>query len=121
MNTAKTFIITALSSLITVAVVLSGAHAKDVVGGRIISKDDGGGIVKTTVKSSSDVTAKAMSDLHNHVDKTALKTFAKSAVDNSVLAREREVKAGMVQLERTASIRLMEMMFMLKLAFARAF
>lgn len=121
MNIAKTFIISTFSSLIAMAVVLSGAHAKDVVGGRILSKDDGS-IVKTTVKTSNDVAAKAISDLHNHVDKTALKTFAKSTVDgSSVLAREREVKAGLVQFERTTSIRFMEAILMLKLALARAF
>ena len=117
MNTIKTTTTTLFASFIAIAVMLSGAHAKDIVGTRN-AKDDT--VVKTTAKTT-DVAAKAVSDLHNHVDKTTLKAFAKSTSDNSMLARERELKEGAIKIERTLSVRLLEMKLFLKFAFARAF
>lgn len=119
MNKLKTTLTTIFSCLIACAVILSGAHAKEVVGGRLAAKDDGA-LAKSTVKSSGDAAAKAVGELHTHVDKTSLKVMAKSAVDSSILARERETKAGFAPLERTASIRFLEAIFMLRLALAGA-
>lgn len=118
MNTLKTTFISLFASFLAVAVVLSGAHAKDIAASRNLKDDT---LVKTMAKSPSDVTAKAMSDLHNHVDKTTFKAFAKTSVDNQMLARERELKEGVIKLERTMSVRMLEMMLLFRFALARAF
>lgn len=118
MNTLKTSFISIFACVITFAVTLSGAHAKDVVSTHNLSKDDGA--IKITVKTS-DVGAKALSDLHNHVDKTSLKSMSKTTAGDSILAREREAKADVIRVEHTLSIRLMELLLMFRMAFARAF
>ena len=66
-NTAKLLTATLLAHLMCVSVVLSHVHAKDAV-----SLLHAPGTVKLT---GNDITAKALGDLHHHIDKAGLKNI----------------------------------------------
>lgn len=81
-NTIKTFLVAAIACFISCTVVLSAAHAKDLVKDQLHDN--------TVMGRTSDTVSKAISDLHNHTDKQTLKAIS---MDNPVTAREREIKA----------------------------
>lgn len=66
-NTTKLLTATLLAHLMCVSVVLSHVHAKDAV-----SLMRAPGTVKLT---GNDITAKALGDLHHHIDKAGLKNI----------------------------------------------
>lgn len=93
----------AVAALISSAVLVSFTHAKD--------------IVKAAPASDlSAVNAKALGDLHNHTDKTVLKVFAKAVSDSGVAARERELKADMIKVERNLTNQLLEFLLFWRFA-----
>lgn len=65
-NTIKIATVTILAHLICLTVVLSHVHAKDAIS---LLKQPAG----TTKLGSRDITAKALGDLHHHIDKAGLK------------------------------------------------
>lgn len=71
-----------VACFLSLTVVMSSAHAKDIV--KDTSRDVG--MTSRTV----DPVAKAIGDLHNHIDKQTLKSIS---MDNPVSARQREIKA----------------------------
>lgn len=83
-NTLKYSFITVLAHLLCLTVVLSHVHAKDAVS--MISNPHA--INKTL---SKDIAAKALSDLHHHIDKTSLKNVHADA--STTAARVRELDA----------------------------
>ncbi len=90
MQTAKTKIfqslVVGIACVVAFSVFLLSVHAKDVVQCRELTNP---GRVEYHA-ASSDVTDKAISELHDHVDKQVLKTFAKSFGDNYTMSRGRE-------------------------------
>lgn len=118
MNTIKSTTLSVFASFIACSVILSGAHAKDVVGMRHFAKDDT--VLKTTIKTT-DVAQKALSELHNHVDKTSVKSMTKTTTLDTIMSREREAKAEFIRMQNALSVRIMEALFMLRLAIAHAF
>ncbi len=106
-----------LSSLLVVAVFLTATHAKDVLMSSalgILSSDT------PAVRTHDDISAKALSDLHSHVDKTMVKDpgMNKSFGDNAALAARRE--RDETEEEQPLSLKMIEMMLMVKLAYAYA-
>lgn len=104
---------TLLACFMGLAVVLASAHAKDVV--RASHPTD----VATIISRPGDINAKAIGDLHNHIDKQTLKNIA---MDNPQAARERELK-GVVDENRARGIAeiIEEMVAFYRLAFAMRF
>jgi len=72
----------AAACFMSLTVVMSAAHAKDLLKG---SSGDVAVMGRTV-----DPITKAIGDLHNHIDKQTLKNIS---MDNPVTAREREVRA----------------------------
>jgi hypothetical protein len=108
----KTAFIACLAHLMAGTVVLSHMHAGDVVS-HSVSKDS----LTQVTKSSPDLNAKAVGDLHNHIDKTMLKNIMKSAADSSTAASRRDLKPQQLEyeesiLERLAAQFLMFRVFM---------
>lgn len=100
-----------IAYLLCGSVVLSGAHAKDLV------KQSGHDNASATVKhSAGDITAKALSELHNHTDKTTVKNMAKATVHHRLAARERELKADVIKAEQSLSNYLEDTMLFWRLA-----
>lgn len=80
-NTTKILTATLLAHLMCVTVVLSHIHAKDAVS---LMRQH------SNIKlSSNDITAKALGDLHHHVDKASLKNV--TADTSTTAARTREL------------------------------
>lgn len=90
MQTAKTklfqSLIVGVASMLAFSVFLLSVHAKDIVQYRELMNP---GRVEYHA-ASSDVTDKAMSELHDHVDKQVLKTFSKTFGDSYTMSRGRE-------------------------------
>lgn len=90
MQTAKIKIfqsfIVGIASVVAFSVFLLSVHAKDVFQYRELTNP---GRVEYHA-ASADITDKAASELHDHVDKQVLKTFAKSFGDNYTMSRGRE-------------------------------
>lgn len=86
MKTAKTKIvqsfIVGMASFIALSVFLLSIHAKDVVQYREL--------MAANRIEYHDISEKAASELHDHVDKQILKTFAKTFGDNYTISRGRE-------------------------------
>lgn len=116
-NTLKTLLISTLAYLITSSVILSSVHAKDLAS----QHSDKGKVPTSASKVSTDLSAKAISELHNHVDKTVFKAFAKSTSDQASLASGREQRMDRSRYQRTMGTRLMEASLIIRLVFARAF
>ena len=105
-----TYIITFVVTCMSLAVVMSAAHAKDVA--RATHPIDVNGIISRP----SDINAKAIGDLHNHIDKQTLKSIS---MDNPQAARERELKAVNENgRERSVVEMIEEMIAFYRLAFA---
>lgn len=78
----KTLLIGLAACFMSLAVVMSSTHVKDLV------KDHSS---DTSVMGRAiEPVARALGDLHNHTDKQTLKNIS---MDNPVTAREREIKA----------------------------
>lgn len=84
MQKVRLYIIAFAACCMSVAVVMSAAHAKDVA--RASHPTHVAGLISRP----SDINAKAIGDLHNHIDKQTLKNIS---MDNPLAARERELKA----------------------------
>ena len=91
----KTALIACFAHMIAGMVILSHMHAGDVV-----SHSSGKEGMAQVTKTSPDLNAKAMGDLHNHIDKTTLKNVMKSAADSTAVSR-RDLQAQEVQFEET--------------------
>lgn len=98
-----------LAYVLCASVVLASAHAKD------LAKHGSGDYIASTGKPT-DINAKALSDLHNHTDKTMLKSFAKAVSDTGMRARERELKADVSRIEKTLLNHLSEALLFWRLA-----
>ena len=83
-NTLKLSFITVLAHILCMTVVLSHIHAKDAVS--MISNPHAANKIMT-----KDITAKALNDLHQHIDKTSLKNVHADA--STTAARVRELDA----------------------------
>jgi len=82
--TIKTFLIAIAACFLSVAVILSSAHLKDVARAHSFIE------THAATFKITDTVAKAIGDLHNHVDKQTLKAIS---MDQPAAARERELKA----------------------------
>lgn len=82
-NTLKISLLTLLAHTMCFTVVLSHMHAKDAVS--LFSPHSS----MNRIASTSDITAKALGDLHHHVDKTGLKNI--STDSSATAARTREL------------------------------
>ena len=86
MQTAKTKIfqsfIVSIAGVMALSVLLLSVHAKDIVQYREL--------LNASRIEYHDIGEKATGDLHDHVDKQVLKTFAKSFGDNYTMSRGRE-------------------------------
>lgn len=118
MKTIKIILLSMLVYLLATAVVLSSVHARDLVAHRndVQSFD----VARTTKTHVDDVSAKAIADLHNHVDKAGLKTFNKLATDQIVLVRHRQTQAEHQDTSRPLSVVIMEALLMFRLTYAFA-
>lgn len=84
----KTFqsIIVGIAGLMAFSVFLLSIHAKDIIQYRELM-----GSNRTEYRSTNgDISDKATSELHDHVDKQVLKTFAKTFGDGFTISRGRE-------------------------------
>lgn len=116
MKTAKTIFLTTLTYLLATAVVLSCLHAKDLVGYRVtLTKMNA-----TTETRVGEIVAKAMSDLHTHVDKASmsLKNIVKSIGDQTTLAYDRHLQTLRAKYGRNMAVILMETLLLFRIAFA---
>lgn len=118
MKTIKIIFFGILAYTLAAAVVLSSLHIRD------IAANHNGATIKLAHRSvkarMDDVSAKAVSELHNHVEKTSVKAFMKSVVDHLQISRSRQTQSLLSEIERPFSVVLMEMLFMFRLAFAFA-
>lgn len=73
---------TALACLLTVGVLAVSLHAKDII--------KYGDTTAAKQVEFRDISDKAAKELHDHVDKQILKSFAKAFSDGSLVARTRE-------------------------------
>lgn len=89
-NTLKIGLATFLAHLMCLTVVLAHVHAKDAVS--VASQQS---VAKLT---GSDITTKALSDLHHHIDKTSLKMHTG---DVTTQARVRELEPLNAEFEPT--------------------
>lgn len=93
-NTFKIISTALLAHIMCATVVLSHVHAKDAA-----SLANQQSVVKI---SGGDITAKAIADLHNHIDKTSLKM--QTADSNGTQARARELQP-LVNIDFQPSVR----------------
>lgn len=116
MKNIKQILTSTLALLITFSVILASAHVKDIAAQSTALK------VKAPVAKlrSDDLVKKVISDLHNHVDKTMFKAFAKVFGDQGTHANERQARTVRTRLSRSFSLALMEAMLMFRLVYARA-
>ena len=91
-NLTKLFASTFLAQLMCFSVVLSHIHAKDAV--PLMAQPAG-----TTRLASRDITAKALGDLHHHIDKAGVKNIHNDA--STTAGRQRELRP-FTELEREA-------------------
>lgn len=92
-NTLKISLISLLAHTMCLTVVLSHIHAKDAVS--MFSQH-----TNNNRLAPSDITAKALGDLHHHIDKTSLKNVnATSAGDATASARVRELDPLSTQIQ----------------------
>lgn len=120
-HTTKHFTL-ALSLTLASAVFLSASHAKDIIGPpkqTVAILSDASQPAKDPAK---EVTAKSISELHSHVDKTMVKDpgLSKTFGDSASLAARREQREDHED-NRSLGHRLVEMMIMAHLALASAF
>ena len=114
----KTILLTTLAYFLGCSVLLSSVHAKDIVANTTIGQAVHASV--STKTHMDNISLKAIGDLHNHVDKTALKVFVKTFGDQAVMSRDRELKSLRATVERSFSVIVLEMLLMFRLAFAIA-
>lgn len=115
MNPYKSLFYLIASAFLAVSVVLASLHLRDIVASiNLQTFSDGTQATKTA--TTTDVSAKAIGDLHNHVDKTSLKTFSASA-DQAILSR-RQAEEFLEQIERPFSVIAIELLLMFRVAYA---
>ena len=90
-KTIKTLSLGLFAHLLAISVVLAHAHAGD------IAKHSGPDASMTIVKTSGDLNAKVVNDLHTHIDKTSLKNVMKSAGDTATVGRRRDVRPSLFE------------------------
>lgn len=114
---------TALGSVLAVAVLLTAAHAKDLatpssahVLGSSTTADQA--LLARQIEKPID---KSIGDLHHHshADNNLIKNFNSFNGDNAVMNNARRSR-GEINEERPISVRLIEMVLMVKLAYAYA-
>ena len=107
----KTFFIGLAACFMSLAVVMSSSHVKDLV--KDVSKDP------SVIGRTTDPVAKAIGDLHNHTDKQTLKAIS---MDNPMTVRARETSALDEEKETRNIFELIEeIMIFYRLAFALRF
>ena len=113
---------TTFSVFLVLAVLLTATHAKDLVSSRPIKQKTARTVETQTqvARTTDDPVQKSMGDLHNHTDKTMLKSFVKQMGDSPSLAAKRNEKDDHENEEQSLSMRLFEAFFMMQLAFAYA-
>lgn len=111
METIKNIILTTLTYLLAVAVVLSCLHVKDLAAYKVSAAQLG-------TASVTDVVAKALSDLHTHVDKTALKNIVKSIGDQTAMAYDRQLQILRDRNGRSVATVFMEALLLFRIAVA---
>lgn len=114
MQIIKITLATLLAYLLAFAVVLSCLHAKDLAAYRAATAH----VPIVGDSHATDLVAKAIGELHTHVDKTALKNIAKSFGDQTVLAYDRQLQQLRQRYPRTASTVLMEALLLFRIAAA---
>ncbi len=112
MKIIKTSLITLVASFISLAVILSAVHAKDLAGP---SKErNSANVVRSA--PGNEVVAKALGDLHSHVDKQTLKVMTSTVSDQPILATHRDIKTLVSKEDRTLSDLATEWLLMFRLA-----
>jgi len=107
-NKIKTFFIGLAACFISLSVIMSASHLKDLV--KESSHD------KNVIGRTVDPVAKALGDLHNHTDKQTLKAIS---MDNPITVRQREISALNEEKETRNIFELLEeMVIFYRLAFA---
>src|SRR5690606_18905332 len=93
----KTLLVTMISVLMVPAGMLSSVHAKDLATYRSgKTKSPQASINDLMPKKSADAPmAKSLGELHNHIDKTMVKNFSKSSVDQATMQARRKADALM--------------------------
>lgn len=109
------------ASLIVVAVILSATHAKDIANTQPVRDKSNAPRVTENLPTRvafDEPIQKSIGDLHNHADKTMLKTFAKSMSDAPSLAAKRQERDDHTTDDQPFALRLFEAYFMVQLAYA---
>lgn len=106
---------TLFASLLACAVVLLSIHAKDLIISAPAAASPAGQQPRTETPVE-----KSLGELHHHVDKTMVKDpgMNKSFGDSSALAARREREE--IEEDRPLSLKMIELMLMVKLAYAYA-
>lgn len=109
----------AFAFAMVIAVILTATHAKDIAGSAVLK-------IKTTTplddgltRRIDDPVTKALSDLHNHTDKTMVKSLVKNISDNpaALSRRNNEPEAADIASFKT---RVVEALLMWRMLFAFA-
>lgn len=108
------------SVFLVAAVFLTATHAKDLVAQQPVKQKAARAVETQAARTTDDPVQKSMGDLHNHTDKTMLKSFVKQMGDSPSLAAKRHEKDEHGNEEQSLSMRLFEAFFMMQLAFAYA-
>lgn len=116
-TTIKTLLISTLVYLMGSSVILSSVHAKDLAS----HHTDAHKALTTSSKVSTDLSAKAVGELHNHIDKTVFKAFAKSSSDQATVATRREEKQDGARAQNGIGTLMIEFSLITRILFARAF
>ena len=109
---------TTLSVFLAVAVVLIATHAKDIVSAAPSTPADSA--TNTSARLAERPIDQSIGDLHSHVDKTMVKNMAKAVSGDSAVMQTARREQGEINEEQPLSVRLIEMMLMVKLAYAYA-
>lgn len=89
MQHIQTFTTTLLTATMALSVILAGVHAKDLVTpqtGKVLA-----------ARSSDDISKKAVSELHNHIEKVSTKSFGKTTADYTAIADRRSLKHQLIE------------------------
>lgn len=115
-TTIQPLFISILAYLIGCSVILSSVHAKDLAS----HQADFNRAAATVRVHADDVSAKAIGELHNHVDKASVKAFAKTVGEQTAVGNERYLRSGRARYARSFATRVMEASLMFRLVYARA-
>ncbi len=110
-----------LSGLLTIAVLMTSLHAKDLAAAQapqvLGSNDSDQALLFRQIERPID---KSLGDLHHHVDNTMVKNMTKSFSGDTAIMNNGRRERGEVNEEQSISVRVIEMMLMIKLAYAYA-